>query len=846
MPSRDAWQYSEASSIVIEQCRSMRFFFFCALVSLLGLCALDAAAQEGADFQGEVQLSIASFGVGGLAREGDWAGIQVQLLDLGTSGRDIVLRMSIRDEDGDQTQYDRVVTANPGALQSFWLYCWIPYRGANLEYELKAYEAIDTGNTDVGEFGFRAGRLIGRLPVYNPQVQESSVGLAGVIGNNQLSLDQYGFTLNGRPAMLFGHELLRTSAGLGIDNLPDRWQGLVSLDSIVWANAGTAVTAPGRLSPEKARAISTWVERGGHLVIVLPSSGDPWYIGSHPLRSLLPAVSVPQRHEGVDLDEYRSLLTESTKPTLPDNAVVYTFEPLSGQSEELAIPILNGPDGKCVVIRRLVGSGMVTVIGLPLNNGQLRRVGLPEPEAFWHRVLGLRGNILRLDQMSDQQKTDTGNREIRIFDDGISGSIAKTGRAVQGVLFGIIVFVLYWIIAGPGGYALLKARNKKQHAWMAFIVTTGAFTAVAWLGATAMRPKSTNILHLSLLEQVYGQDTQRARTWMSVMLPSYGSAVVSLRPPTESSAFSFDESSDLLSPWTSPESLTSLTKGFPDNSGYRVESKNPSAIRVPTRATVKSFQVQWSGEPRWAMPRPVGVPGALEEPQLSIDGTVVIGKLAHDLPVSLKHVRIFVISGEIPIRQPGVSLSRMMIARTSVYAPNFGDLGWAPGQEIDMELLTRLSTTQRESIQNNYFATALRYGVNQSGLGQQTGNLIDRLMAGRFLSQLEPPRYGAKSNDVVGNRLALRRALHGWDLGRWFTEPTLIIMGVIDIPKNEADPDGLPIPLWVNDRQVPASGKTLVTWIYPFGANPPRYLGLSQPAGETKTEGASDANAADE
>ncbi len=798
----------------------------------LVLCFVGGAAnaQVDSDQQGEVQLTVASFGVGAIAREGEWAGIQVELLDLGSSGRDIVLRMSIRDEDGDETQYDRVVTANPGALQSFWLYCWVPFRGANLEYELKAYEAIDSGNTDVGEFGFRVGRMLGQLAIYNPRIESSTVALAGIVGNQHVGLDQYGYTASGRLGMPFGHELIRAVKGLGVDDLPDRWQGLVSMDTIVWEGAGTSATTPGRLSPEKARAIRTWVERGGHLVVVLPSSGDPWYVGSHPLRTILPEIKAPVRHEGVNLDRYRSLLTESDKTPLPENVVVYSFEPTDNAAEQadqsLAYPVLNGPDGECVVIRRLIGSGMVTVVGLPLNHGQLRRVGLPESEAFWHRVLGLRGDILRPDQMSDQQKSDAGSRTGLIFDDSLGGAIAKTGRAIQGVFFGIVVFALYWIVAGPGGYALLRARKMKQHAWVAFVGTIGVFTALAWMGATAMRPKSTNITHLSFLEGVHGQDAQRVRSWMSVMLPSYGTAVVSLDDPEDQGGFTLAESTNLLSPWGSPDSISTFTKGFPDNSGYRIESKNPGAIRVPTRATVKTFMSEWSGASEWSMPMPVSEFGALEESMLTISGTVVTGEIVHNLPGALTDIRVFVLAGEIPILRAGQSIERRMIARAAVFAPSYGEQGWLPGEVMDMELQTRVVGSDTNERFGDYFRTAIKYGVDQSGLNNSSGKLIDRLIAGRFISQIEPPRYDV-AKDVVGSRLALRRTLHGWDLGRWFTQPTLIIMGVLEVDAEDANADGMATPIWINGKRVPASGKTIVTWIYPFESNPPSFLGES-------------------
>jgi hypothetical protein len=803
--------------------------------------AAGIAQENGLLEQGQVQLTLSSFGIGGLAREGDWAGIQVEMLDTGSSSRDIVLRMTIRDEDGDETQYDRVVTANPGVLQSFWLYSWIPFRGSNLDYELKAYAAIDTGNTAVGEYGFRVGRLLGQLPILNSQVQPSSIALGAVVGSNQMSLNQYGFanSSSGHYAMIYGHELIRTSPGLEIQNLPDRWQGLTSLDMLVWSTAGTASTSPARLSPEKARAIRTWVERGGHLVIVLPSSGDPWYVANHPLRNILPNIASPKRQEGVNLELYRPLLTESADVSLPSNAVVHTFQALDDAQPSEAIKVLNGPDDQCVVIRRIFGAGMVSVVGLPLNNGQLRRVGLPDPEAFWHRVLGLRGEVVRPDLITDQQKSVTSDRTALSFDQGLSGAIAKTGRAVQGVFFGIVVFVVYWLVGGPLGYALLKVRNKKQHAWVAFIATTAVFTALAWIGATTMRPKSSDIQHLTLLEQVYGQDTQRTRSWLSVMLPSYGTAVVSLDNPEDRGNFVLEETGNLLTPWSSPESIGTLTTGFPDNSGYRVDSKNPSAIKVPTRATVKSFRADWAGPERWLMPRPVSEPGSTQEPKLTISGMVIEGQISHDLPGALTDVQFFVLGGEVPIQRVGLELGSRMISRAAVFSRIGG--GWEPGTVINMSDITKIANNANEGRRlGEFFISAFSFGVNSSSIKNPSGTLTDRLIRGRFISQLQPPRFDAATTDPVGTKLAQRRMLHGWDLGKWFTQPTLIVTGILEVDSDDANPDGMPTPIWINDRKVPTSGKTLISWIYPFDANPPEFIGRPTQITEPDSDSNSD------
>ncbi len=833
--------------IVIIQFRTQLSMILLTFLSTICVVGFQTQAQVDSGQGYEVELSVANFGVGGVSREGDWVGIQVQVLDQGSEARDLILRIGIRDEDGDDALYDRVITANPGMQQSFWLYCWIPFRSQQLDFEIKAYEAEDSGNTDSVGLGFTAGDLVGRVTLYSPRIEPSTVAIAGIVGNNLMGFDQYGVSVGNRLAIPFGHELIRGIKGLGVEHLPDRWHGLSSMDTLIWEGAGSASSDPSRLSPEKARALRNWVQRGGHLVIVMPSAGDPWYAGSHPLGSLLPAITMPRRHEGVDLERYRSLITESRLGRLPNNAVMHSFEPLADAEDSQAIRVVDTIDGDCVAIRRIVGSGMVTLIGLPINHGQLQRIGLPDAESWWHRILGLRGEVYREIQLSDEQKSDAGDRVGVVFDDQLAGSIDKTGRAIQGVLFGVIVFVLYWIVAGPGGYGLLRAKGMKHHAWVFFVGTIGLFTALAWLGATALRPKSTNISHFTMLESVHGQEASRARSWMSIMLPSYGRSAVSVDDPAGGQAFTVDLSGNVLLPWVSPDSLGTLTQGFPDNSGYRIESRNPNVLRVPTRATVKTFQADWSGElsSEWGMPMPIGTPGDIEEPKLILSGTVVSGTLVHQLPGALRDVRIFVLGGQVPILQEGQNLGRRQIARVAVFAPQVGIDGWLPGESLDMESQTRVVDLKTNARLSGYFGSAMKYGVDQSAaLGRTSGTIVDRMIAGRFISQLEPPRYGA-TNDVVGNKLAIRRTLHGWDLGRWFTQPALIIVGVLEIDPDEADPNAMPTPIWVDGKRVNASGKTIVSWVYPFEPSPPGYIGgvINRPINQDTNDINDDASA---
>ena len=247
------------------------------LVLLIAVSSL-AHAQTGEDSSaaldpqgtGEVQLSILNLGVGGMIRSGDWAGIQVQMLDQGSAPREVILRVTIRDTDGDDAQYDRVVSANPGLPQSFWLYCWVPFQFGQASFEIHAFEAVESGGAESGQLGYRAGRLLGTDSRYNPMIQEPWIGLAAMVGTRQLGIDQYGTTIDSGTWQLLGHELLRVAPGLTTTSLPDRWQGLVPFDSLIWGSSTLRDHDPSTLSPERARAIRYWIQQGGHLVVVMP------------------------------------------------------------------------------------------------------------------------------------------------------------------------------------------------------------------------------------------------------------------------------------------------------------------------------------------------------------------------------------------------------------------------------------------------------------------------------------------------------------------------------------------------------------------------------------------------
>lgn len=780
---------------------------------------------------GEVQVGLEKFGVGGLARPGDWVGLRIKFLDSAPKQREIIVRVAGVDPDGDTPLYQREFTSNPGVWQGAWMYLRLPFWfRENDPLEVTVHEAVearaDGATTDVSATGYTAGRLLGSGQVMPPSPQalvDTTVGLMAIVGNSTYGLGRYGARIAGEPWSPLGHELLEIAPRLQPDDIPDRWQGLLQFDLIVWGGGD-----PGELRGDKAKALREWVERGGHLVIILPPVGETWTNRvSNELFDLLPAVSIVRR-EAVDLEPYRALLTrkkplEST--ALPKNAVVHELRPLAEAAPEDAIPILNGPDGQCVVARRLVGAGAVTLLGIDASQKSLVDFDLLDPDIFWHRVLGRRGQLPTSVELTEEQNKVGGSissRQRMPFDADIGREIAKTGRSAAGVLMGVGLFLLYWAVAGPVGYAVLKKTGRVRHAWLAYLATAGLFTAIAWGGATALKPGRVEGTHLTLLDHVFGMPLQRSRTWASILIPRYGVAALSVGEPGQKDDTK-RRGTNLIAAFDPPWASEQGAAMFPDTRGYVVDTRRPDTIVVPTRSTVKQIQADWSGGPRWEMPRPIrpkapeGTKADETPPKLELDENRRLkGLLAHNLPGTLENVVIFVVTGQQPLAI-GAS-GRPLWSQVSAYRMS----EWAAGDPLDMALVTRTPGNASEFLASMVNAgTELNDATNK--LAADPRNASDRLNALAFFSQFAPPEFqsGSFGNaSFRGERLAQRAASHGWDLGRWFTQPCVIIVGQLGAGKVPAE---CPTPLYIDGTAIKAMGRTVVRWVYPLPASPPRF-----------------------
>lgn len=769
----------------------------------------EQARQEG--FSGEVSVRVESVGPGNAARPGEWAGIRVRLTDRSDRQREVLLRVVMPDVDGDQAHYETVVTTNPGVDQPVWVYARLPFDlPATGGFVVRVFEA-EEAPADGAAVGFVAGRLLGQTTQNWGNRPGRTTGLLPVVGRTPGGIT--GYQQGGQDgANPLGHEVSQIVQITSVDNLPDRWLGLAMVRELIWNGP-----SPAELRVEQVRALREWIERGGHFVVMLPAAGQDWLaLGNQELASVLPRVSV-SRVADEPPERFRELLTDepAVRLSLPDRPVtVHIFEPLADAGPGEADPVLVDAEGRCVVVTRSVGVGAVTFIGLPGWYTGITNLGLPEADVFWHRVLGRRGKVAtetEAQQLRDANQLLSGVRSARTLDADISAFIGKSGRSLVAVLLGLVVFIVYWLVAGPGGFGYLKLKGLSRHAWLAFLGASIVFTGLSWTGAAVLRPKRVEIAHLSYLDHVYGQRVQRVRTWASVLAPVYGDASVWL--DSDDAAAMGSRFQHAVAPWE--PSQATVRGSFPDAREYSIDSRAPDRLTFPARATVKQVQLDWAGGVSWESIRPVF--GTEEDPFSAVRFAppgevrhVLDGALVHGLPAALENVQIVVFRRQQPVR-PSINKASLLTVANAWSLPE----PWEPGMPLDLSAATTTVGTPG-------LAARLDALVGASGFGEDNlpsaGSRTDRFLWLSFFNLIgapPPPR------NFQPAPVARRDATHTLDLSRWSTRPCLVVLGVL-----RAEGEGtiaLPVGVATNGRErTPVvSGVTIVRWVYPLPPDPP-------------------------
>lgn len=817
--------------------------------SLFGALAFAIGMASGVvQAEGLVGITLDHFGVGDHFRSGEIVAARFVLTGQVDQPTPIEIAWDLPDGNGDIAQITRRLVLDPGQPVSTWLYARVPpQQNATFAmseiYTVRVWE--ESNGVRTRELG--SARISPAIST-NPTV---SVGLGedifGVIGTGRMGLDSYAVPASGSMAIPSMNAVTKIARGIRPQDLPDRWEGLSQFSALIWTDGN-----PKTLTGDAAAALRAWISRGGLFVVVLPEAADPWGIAAaprHPLADLMPRWTV-ERVDAVPIRSVLPIVSQSDQllnpaATMP---VLFFLEPQKDDAFEplvllpvprvartgFASPRKDSLDGKIVAVTRALGHGRITIIGLDvdgLHRRALQPGGLPQADVFWNRILARRADTPSSEEyqkLSDAKRllltspahTDLGNGEM------VSDVIGMRGEAAVGILAAFLLFVGYWVTAGPGGFAILKWRKKERHAWMAFVITAFAFGSGVWFIGQAMQSTQARIQHLTVVDSIWRPiESQprddpgwaRATCWFSAFLPGYAQTTIALDPGSDRG--------NRLTAWSPAPGGSGSTFPNPATSALPIET--PNTLQVAARATSASFEAQWIGavDRNWGRaPFVADASRPLEQTVLPGEPirTLLTGVIEHTLPGPLRNVGFIHIT-PIRNRRPTSDSNNLGVNTPSDALPNIGRFAmmteWAAGTPIELsqvlypggalgvdERVGDLGVAIRARFEAPFAQDLLRLRLDSLMTADRRRLYLD--MLGIF-NMLQPPEYVTNppaDNIAVRAERMLGRSI---DISPWFTTPCLIVWGYLDTAT-------CPIPIEIAGERVASEGVVLVRTIFPL------------------------------
>ncbi|QQE11972.1 hypothetical protein JD969_00415 [Planctomycetota bacterium] len=746
----------------------------------------------------EILLEPSDLGIEGVVRRGTWTPLRVTLLSNGAEHRTVLCRWRYEDADGDTVVAQREVTLQPQVEQTIWLYGHPP-----LTQSGKKPFVVDVIDKE-------SGKQLDREVQVPKEVVTPLTSVIGVLGRSggMMGLERYRnqrgqtFIAPGqREPYITQHENFEIIASLQFDRLPDRWFGLSLFDTLIWLPQNGGSPNDARVNDAMLMGLREWVERGGHLVIMMPPAGQQWT--SSPLGDMLPVTKTQLRALHEKPPTHLLGWPRAGRELIEIDMLALDVNPDDEQISVIAKDRKQNP----LIATKMYGFGRVTVSGMDLSSPTLRMMNLQPPryDSIWNKIIGWQTPLYDPNYIKEEIDAGriNGQRNTADLSRFIPSLITMKNTTGPALLLALLVFAVYWVIAGPVSFFALKAKRKHKFSWLVFTGVIGIFIAVAWGGAYMMRPTDAQVSHFSILDINTSTDEVHSHSWFSLYLPTFGDVKIELAP---------DQTIDINRNTISAPGVEvrEIKSAFLDPQTYEVKASSPHVATVPFRSTTKTLEADYFGvlnEKQNGLEEPWMTPTA----NLKLDSEMYpYGTLKNNFTFPLRDV-VFIYAkgdGEMPV----------------VWRLDKSDKKWFAGETITISdpAALKMVIQARNDYKNRSFKLegflgklfdgrrgdgGMFGGLPQQNTAQQRRFSADRMTQMiemmSFYTMLPPPDFRSKGQNPV--TIFQRPIGRKFDITDWLSQRRLIVIGYVD---NES----LPMPLTVDGEVIPSNGMTVVRW----------------------------------
>ncbi|MGV3721440.1 MAG: DUF7408 domain-containing protein [Actinomycetota bacterium] len=269
---------------------------------------------------------------------------------------------------------------------------------------------------------------------------------------------------------------------------PDQWQGLQAADMVVLGEVTER-----DLSPEQAGAIRDYVAAGGMLVV---SGGANWNRLTTPFfKELLPAEVTG----GATLTSSNGLRRLTSERGPSGRFATAMAKPKAGAT------VLASENGVPLAVAGRFGSGTVKLLTFDPSAAPFRN---------WNGVAGLWKSLLLKERQDGLVQTIANTDDTTQFGYGrYSGAPTRLADAPFAIpqldipaFYVVALFLLaYIVVLVPVNYFVLKARDKKEYAWLTTPAIVLVFSFGAYLIGYGFKGGRTLVVKAGLIEAYAGQ-----------------------------------------------------------------------------------------------------------------------------------------------------------------------------------------------------------------------------------------------------------------------------------------------------------------------------------------------------